>query len=472
MNIFTNHTRLSKAILYCLLLAGSSAVAQQKVGDNLGTHKATKDLQMNGFQLLDAKGIAIGTATFSSNSVALEIAGSNKALVVSRLATSTDMNALNAVDGMIVYVTADAKFYLRQNGTWAPISTGSASISAASPNAASTPNGFTISPLGVIALSPADASNPGIITNGVQTLAGDKTLTGITSISNTTASTSPSVGALVVTGGTGIGGAANIAGITTISNNTPSTTTTSGALVVTGGTGIGGAANIGGVTTISNSTASTSSSTGALVVAGGMGLTGAANIAGATNISNNTASTSATTGALVVTGGTGIGGAVNIGGSTSVAGITTLSNNTSSTSTTTGAMVVTGGAGIGENVNIGKALKGNSTSAANASSSTLSNFSAEFVTSTTSRTLTLADNGKVILMNSASAVTVTIPTTLHAGFNCLIVQQGAGQVTIAGASGVTVSNRSGFTKTAGVNAILSIIGLSGTSFICSGDMSN
>lgn len=63
---------------------------------------------------------------------------------------------------------------------------------------------------------------------------------------DSTASTTSSSGALVVTGGVGIGGQLNVAGSTNkFSASTASSNTTSGALVVTGGVGIGGSINIG-----------------------------------------------------------------------------------------------------------------------------------------------------------------------------------------------------------------------------------
>ena len=53
----------------------------------------------------------------------------------------------------------------------------------------------------------------------------------------------------------------------------------------------------------------------------------------------------------------------------------------------------------------------------------------------TSYTLTAADNGKVVTLDNAAAITLTVPqqstTTLPAGFQCAIVQKGAGQVTVA-----------------------------------------
>lgn len=108
----------------------------------------------------------------------------------------------------------------------------------------------------------------------------------------------------------------------------------------------------------------------------------------------------------------------------------------------------------------------------NTSTSTISGFGANINSQTgTTYTITAADNGKIITMNNASAITLTVPNTLFAGFNCMVVQLGAGQVTLSG-SGVTISNRSGFTKTGGANAILTLLAINSTTFISSGDMSN
>lgn len=107
----------------------------------------------------------------------------------------------------------------------------------------------------------------------------------------------------------------------------------------------------------------------------------------------------------------------------------------------------------------------------NTSSSTISGFGANFNAQTgTSYTLTTADNGRIISFNNNSPITLTVPS-LFQGFNCMILQLGSGQVTISG-SGTTISNRSGFNRTAGTNAIATIIATSSTNFIVSGDMSN
>jgi len=88
----------------------------------------------------------------------------------------------------------------------------------------------------------------------------------------------------------------------------------------------------------------------------------------------------------------------------------------------------------------------------------------------TTYSLVQGDNGRVITMNNASAITLTIPTSLTAGFNCMIVQYGAGTVTITGASGVTVVNRSNYNKTGGQYAIVTIVSPVANTFITGGDM--
>lgn len=53
-------------------------------------------------------------------------------------------------------------------------------------------------------------------------------------------------------------------------------------------------------------------------------------------------------------------------------------------------------------------------------------------TVTASVTLAATDDNGYVYVDAAGATTVTIPSTLPAGFSCIIVQQGAGQVTIEG----------------------------------------
>ena len=100
--------------------------------------------------------------------------------------------------------------------------------------------------------------------------------------------------------------------------------------------------------------------------------------------------------------------------------------------------------------------------------SSLSGFAANIISISANYPITSADNGKVIQSTSASAITITIPTGLPTGFNCTVVQMGAGQVTFSG----TYLNRTGFTKTASQYSVVSILHLGSNSIIVTGEMSN
>src|SRR5210317_1245991 len=109
------------------------------------------------------------------------------------------------------------------------------------------------------------------------------TTTGVTTIENTTNSTSKTTGALIVVGGVGISGDihathANLEDVeadsVNITDTTTSTSTTTGALKVSGGVSTQEKLNVGGVTKIWDSTAVTGKTDGALVVVGGVGISG------------------------------------------------------------------------------------------------------------------------------------------------------------------------------------------------------
>ena len=104
----------------------------------------------------------------------------------------------------------------------------------------------------------------------------------------------------------------------------------------------------------------------------------------------------------------------------------------------------------------------------NSDTSSLSGFTANITSVAANYSLTATDNGKVIQSTSAGAITITIPSGLPAGFNCTIVQMGAGQITFAG----TYLNRGNFTKTASQYAIVSILHMGSNNIIVSGEMSN
>jgi hypothetical protein len=85
----------------------------------------------------------------------------------------------------------------------------------------------------------------------------------------------------------------------------------------------------------------------------------------------------------------------------------------------------------------------------------------------TSYSLVAADNGKVVTLNNAAAVTVTLPSGLTAGFSCTLIQLGAGQVTLA-ASGTTLNNSNGL-KTRVQHSAMSVIWTATNVYNISGD---
>ena len=136
---------------------------------------------------------------------------------------------------------------------------------------------------------------------------------------------------------------------------------------------------------------------------------------------------------------------------------------------TTGSISITDGA------NGDIAVAPNGTGETTFGGNPISNFSASTVTITGATTLAASHNGKVLICNSSSNFSLTVPEdTLPAGFNVMIVQKGAGEVTLAAASGnVTINNRNSHTKTANQWAIMSLICIDATTdanvFVSGGD---
>lgn len=86
----------------------------------------------------------------------------------------------------------------------------------------------------------------------------------------------------------------------------------------------------------------------------------------------------------------------------------------------------------------------------------------------TAYTILASDAGKVITCNNGSAVTVTVPASLGAGFTCSVVQKGAGQVTFV-ASSTTINNRQSHTKIAGQHGVATLISTASDVFVLAGD---
>jgi len=106
------------------------------------------------------------------------------------------------------------------------------------------------------------------------------------------------------------------------------------------------------------------------------------------------------------------------------------------------------------------------------SASTLSGFGAQINTITSSYQLTASDNAEVIQSNANLAISLTIPTNLPTGFNCMVLQYGTGQITFTAASGVTLINRNAYNKTIGQYALATVLHLGSNIFVISGELSN
>jgi hypothetical protein len=148
-----------------------------------------------------------------------------------------------------------------------------------------------------------------------------------------------------------------------VTDATASTTKTTGAVTVIGGIGVGGDIHASDVNfenatldsaIIQNTTAATSKSSGALQVAGGTGITGAlfgstAEFDGITKVTNGTASSAKGNGALIVSGGLGVTGAI-YGSTVNFEGAEvdnlTVTDTTVATSNTNGAVTIAGGLGV------------------------------------------------------------------------------------------------------------------------------
>ncbi|MFN7929884.1 MAG: hypothetical protein U0Y68_18450 [Blastocatellia bacterium] len=89
----------------------------------------------------------------------------------------------------------------------------------------------------------------------------------------------------------------------------------------------------------------------------------------------------------------------------------------------------------------------------------------------TTYTLQASDNGKVVTLSNAGAITVTVPSGLGAGFNVLLVQIGAGQVTVSPSS-TTINNRQSQTKIAGQYGVANLVCYTANVCAFGGDTSN
>lgn len=88
---------------------------------------------------------------------------------------------------------------------------------------------------------------------------------------------------------------------------------------------------------------------------------------------------------------------------------------------------------------------------------------------TTAYTIQSTDNGKLVTLNNGSAVTVTVSTGLGYGFNCLLMQLGAGAVSTL-ASGTTINSNGALQSLGGQYAVATLIAYAADTFVLAGDL--
>jgi len=95
---------------------------------------------------------------------------------------------------------------------------------------------------------------------------------------------------------------------------------------------------------------------------------------------------------------------------------------------------------------------------------------ATMVDKAASFTLAAVDAGTIINSTSATAITITLPATdMPAGYNVMVIQSGAGAVTIA-AGGNTLQSFGGASATAGQHAACSIVRTAASAYNLSGNL--
>lgn len=92
----------------------------------------------------------------------------------------------------------------------------------------------------------------------------------------------------------------------------------------------------------------------------------------------------------------------------------------------------------------------------------------------TAYTLTLDDDHKLISCNNANPITITVPTNTSVAFpvgtQILILQKGAGKVTITGASGVTINSADDVTTTVSQYSVAGLIKMATDTWLLFGDL--
>jgi len=93
---------------------------------------------------------------------------------------------------------------------------------------------------------------------------------------------------------------------------------------------------------------------------------------------------------------------------------------------------------------------------------------------TTNSTLGLSASNRIVGLNSATAITITVPSdssiNFDIGTNIVIYQKGAGQVTLSAAGGVTLLSNSSKVKLTGQYSSAALFKLASNSWLLGGDL--
>lgn len=309
--------------------AGLSLVATGVVAGNYGSATSIPTI------VVDSKG-RVTSITSNAVSTTISLAGTSGTGSVAGGGTLTFAGSYGVtatVSGSTITIGTSQDLRTTASPTFASI-TASGNISGVNYYIGSAVNAATIGNAGAVltgTLSTAAQTN----VTSVGTLTG-LAVSGSVQLTNSTASTSTTTGALVVTGGAGIAGALYAGSIqsTPIGNTTASTGafttgTFSSTLGVTGATTLSSTLGVTGATTLTTATVGGLQAVAIGNATPGTGAFTTLSASGVTSLTNGTASTTTSTGALVVTGGVGISGAVYAGGivSASQAGFQSASYN-------------------------------------------------------------------------------------------------------------------------------------------------
>ncbi len=99
-----------------------------------------------------------------------------------------------------------------------------------------------------------------------------------------------------------------------------------------------------------------------------------------------------------------------------------------------------------------------------------SSFAGFFDVSGSTYSLSAVDKNKIGRFTSGSSVTLTIPSGLPSDFRCMILQMGAGQVTILPGSGVARRSKLSSTRTAYQYAVATLLCVGAEEYLLSGDV--